>query len=450
MKKEFWILLIACGFSQSSLSAADFTGEINLRHVLQLDQSSGEEDPGLDFQLTADTRCGTWELHTVLTGAADGTVGNNGRDTSLVKNFTDIYQDNSPFVDLKEFYLEREAGGFDGRIGVQRLTWGRLDEYPVNDLLNPWEYNRVFSTSLADRKIGVPAVNIEKAGSDLTYQLVWEPWFIPYRLPEPGRRWSITPTNDLPADINGDISVSEPDLPARTRDNSTIGARLQSAGEIDWAFNFFHGIDPRPVFTTTDMIITENGDRYSIDPGYRPAFHTINVIGMDGATIIGDWSLRAEAAFTSGRTFNIRQELWGYPETFEPGTFPLNDVEVRRDTLDYGIAADYRLWEDWLLTLQAQQSEIFNRPDTLYDQERETLLWANLKIDRLVERLTINLNFAVNPEHGATMIRPTLTYTLSDNWKLGVAALLLDGPPPSIFGRYAANDQIETTLTYAW
>ncbi len=134
----------------------------------------------------------------------------------------------------------------------------------------------------------------------------------------------------------------------------------------------------------------------------------------------------------------------------EPGVYSLNPVEIERSSLDYGIGADYRLMEDWLLTLQAQQTEIFDRPASLYEKERETLLWANLKVSWLNQKVETSLNIAYNPEHGASMVRPGIVYILSDQWKVSINGLLLDGPPQSIFGRYAHNDQVEMTVTFSW
>ncbi len=428
------------------------TGRIDLQGVAPIGHDGPGVDPSLTGRIEADARSSAWRLHGLVEGGWDGTVGDDGRDASLFKDFSHVYQDSSPFVEIKELYLEREAGAFGCRIGIQRYFWGRLDEYPVNDLLNPWDYNQVFVKSLEERKIGAPSIAVDMHRADRTYQLVWVPWFVPYRLPDPNGPWSAIQAGDLLSTApDTRLTAVEPDLPSRTIGNSSFGFRMQQpSNQVDWAITLFHGIDPRPVFKTTTLSITRTGDQLLIDPGFVPSFHTITSIGADGAAVLGDWSLRAEGAYTMGRAFNVRQELWGYPETLEPGSYTLNPVEVKRNTLDYGIGADYELKEDWLLTLQAQQTEIFGRPDSLYEKERETLLWVNLKISRLIQRLEINLNIAYNPEHGASMVRPSLSYTLTDNWKITVAGLFLDGPPQSIFGKYTADDQVATTLTYAW
>jgi len=249
---------------------------------------------------------------------------------------------------------------------------------------------------------------------------------------------------------DAEVIAQEPDSPAWKLTNGSAGLRIQRMGEIEWAVNLFHGYDPRPVFKTTALRVTQSREDLVIDPGFVPAFHRITSLGMDGAAVKGDWSLRGEAAYTFNRAFDIRQELWGYPNALVPGITPLKPVEIESDTLDYGIAADYRLVEDCTLTLQAQQTLIVDRPANLFERAIETLLWANLRVQWMNQKIETNLNLAYNPEHGASMVRPSIYHVFADSWKAAIIGLLLDGPPQSIFGRYAKNDQIEMVVLYSW
>ena len=348
-------------------------------------------------------------------------------------------------------YLSHTAGDIDIRAGIQRFAWGRLDEYPSNDLLNPWDYTQFLVKPLEDRKIGVPSVSAIVNKGDWTFDTVWVPVFVPYRLPLPNERWSgISGASALSQIPNVEIVPAEPDLPSRTIGNGSIALRARHAGEVEWALNFFHGYDPKPVFRTTALVIDPQPGEVLIDPGYTPDFHKITSFGVDAAAVTGAWSLRAEAAYILNRYYNIRSELWGYPTVLAPGVYPLNPIEHKSDELDYGIGADYRLFEDGLLTLQAQQTIIIHRPDTLYERKAETILWANLKAGWMNQKVETNLSVAYNPEHGATMVKANVWYVFTDSWKAGIIAIDLNGPPQSIFGRYAQNDQVAAELVYSW
>ncbi len=340
---------------------------------------------------------------------------------------------------------------FEVRAGVQRFAWGRLDEYPINDLLNPWDYTRFILPSLEDRKIGVPSLSANLNKGNWSVDMVWIPVFVPYRLPQPNERWFGKSAVSALAQIPGaEITPREPELPPHTFENSEFGLRLRHSGDMDWALNLFHGYDPRPVFKTTALTINPQPGKIVIDPGFVPDFHKTTVIGLDAATIVGDWSLRAEAAWSFSRYFTIRQELWGYPTVPAPGIYPLNPNEVKSDTFDYGVGADYRLAEDCVLTLQAQQTALINRPSTLYEHRFETLLWANLKVFWLNQKVETNINIAYNPEHGDGMARANAWYVFTDSWKAGVTAVSFTGPSQSLFGRYSRNDQVEGDLRYSW
>lgn len=447
----FFMFFIACpSFAEEPVS---FSGSFNLRGVDALERDSVREEPSSTGKMRFDTTNQAWRFHSWLEGGWDGAARKPEQDHALFKSYDSVYQSNTPFLEFKELYVTHSSGNIDLRAGIQRFAWGRLDEYPPNDLFNPWDYTQFLIKPLEDRKIGVPAVAATLSAKDWTYETVWVPVLVPYRLPMPDERWAgtsiaATIAQNVP---NGQIVPQEPDLPDRAIENSSVGLRIKRTGDIEWAINLFHGYDPRPVFKTTALSIIPQATGVNIDPGYVPDFHKISVIGMDAAAVRGDLSLRAEVAYTQDRYLNIRRELWGYPSVPSLGINPLNNsIEQKHTTLDYGLGADYRMFEDGLLTVQAQQTTIFGNTDQLYENKTETLLWANIKIGWMNQKIETNLNVAYNPEHGDNMAKANVWYVFSDSWKAGVTGITLEGPAQSIFGRYARNDEVEAELAYSW
>jgi hypothetical protein len=453
----FSLFILSILLIQSSTSvcfAGDFvsvSGRLGLLGVVALDGDSIKEDPSITGRLKIDTAPTTLSFHTWLEGGWDGSVKRPVRDHSLLKSWDEVYQRNTPFLEFKELYAGYSTDSLELRAGIQRFAWGRLDEYPINDLLNPWDYSQFLRKSLEDRKIGVPSLSASFSKGDWSCDAVWVPLFVPYRLPQPNERWFGASALSGFAQLPGaEIVPNEPDMPPRTLENSTIALRVRRTGDIEWALSLFHGFDPRPVFKTTALAITPLADKIRIDPGFVPDFRKITVIGLDAATVTGDWSLRAELAYTFGRVFNIRQDLWGYPPIPTPGIYSLQPIGQVRDTFDYGIGADYRLFEEGLLTMQAQQTVIFDRPDTMYEQTVETLLWVNLKAGWMNRKLETDFNIACNPEHGDVMAKAEAWYIFSDSWKAGLTAISFSGPGRSLFGRFSMNDQLEAVLIYSW
>ncbi len=428
------------------------SGRMDLRGVKSIQSDSVRESPSAEGRLKLDVNGAQWRFHTWLEGGWDGTVREPVQDNALFKNYDQVYQSNTPYLEFKELFLSGLWGNLEVRAGIQRYAWGRLDEYPVNDLLNPWDYTRFLRKPLEDRKIGVPSLSAQYSSNDWALETVWVPVLVPYRLPMPYERWSGVPLSAAFMQIpNAVITPQEPSLPDRNLGNGNVGLRVKRNGDIELALNLYHGYDPRPVFRTTALTIIPAGTSTFIDPGYVPDFHRITTAGVDAAAVRGDLSLRAECAYTFNRVLNIRRELWGYPSVPSPGVNPLNpSIQEKHDTLDYGIGADYRAFEDGLLTVQAQQTVFFGNVDLLYERTVETLVWANLKAGFLNQKIETNVNFAWNPEHGDRMMLVNGWYVFSDAWKAGLTYVAFTGPDQSLFGRYSRNDQVEAEARYSW
>ncbi len=449
----FIVLSMFLFSASSSAEEAGYglSGRLNLRGVQKIESDSINEDPSLEGRIKFDKEFTALRFHSWLEGGWDGSVRRPIRDHSLFKNYDEVYQSNTPFLEFKELYLSYSTPSLDLRAGVQRFAWGRIDEYPSNDLLNPWDYSRFPWKPLEDRKIGAPSLSAALNAGDWTIETVWVPVFVPYRLAGPNERWSgssiAAALNQIP---NADIVAREPDLPDRSLDNGTIALRVKRLGTVEWTLNLFHGYDPRPVFKTTALSIMPVPGSIIIDPGYVPDFHRISTAGIDAAIVLGDLSLRAEVAYAFHRYLNIRRELWGYPSNPGPGVFPLNPNEQQHDTIDYGVGADYRLFEDGQLLVQAQQSITLGNIDLLYERKAETIILANLKASFMNQKIETNSLLAYSPEHGGRMVRANAWYVFTDTWKAGGTYIAFTGPDQSFFGRYSRNDQVEAEVIYSW
>jgi len=136
-----------------------------------------------------------------------------------------------------------------------------------------------------------------------------------------------------------------------------------------------------------------------------------------------------EIAYASNRSRNIRTELWGYPAAPMPGLNTLNpSIEEKHDTLDYGIGADYRLFEDVTLIMQVQRTMTRGNISLLYEKKRETMVWANLKVFWMNQKIETNASIAYNPEHRDPMAKVNAWYVFTDSWKAGVTGVAFNGP----------------------
>lgn len=453
--KKSWIAAILLCFLASTGYAEDVlsvSGNLHLRGVVPLNGNSVREYPSLLGQVNVDSKIhGPWRFHMCLEGGWDGSVSLPVEDHSTLKLGDKVYQSTTPYLEFKEFYGSYSTNFLEVRAGIQRFSWGRLDEYPVNDLLNPWDYSQFLRKPLEERKIGVPSLSARLNKESWSMDAVWVPVFVPYRLPLNTERWSpFTQINARVKDYPVEILTTDADLPSRNIASGSGGLRLQKTGILDWGITMFHGYDPRPVIKATQLVAAPVNGQIVIDPGAAADFHKMSSIGTDAAFVTGNWSLRAEAAYAFGRYFNTNLERWGYQTIPAFGVFDLNPNEYKSDTLEYGIGADYRVFEDCVLTMQAQQTMIIDRPDTLYSRKFETILWANLRNGFLNQKIETNLNASYNPEHGDVMAKANAWYVFTDSWKIGVTVVGFWGDSQSLFGRYKYNDQVEMDIVFSW
>ena len=150
--------LLGIAYPVRAADTVSMAGRLQFSAIHALDRQSAAEDPSLNARLMLDAERSDWRLHAWLEGGWDGTSRGPRRDGSFFKDFDAVYQDQNPFLEFKELYAERQLSGVDCRLGVQRFAWGRLDEYPVNDLFNPWDYRHFLLKPMEERKIGVPAL----------------------------------------------------------------------------------------------------------------------------------------------------------------------------------------------------------------------------------------------------------------------------------------------------
>ncbi|MGE5172823.1 MAG: hypothetical protein ACM3MD_03230, partial [Betaproteobacteria bacterium] len=216
------LFIVPAAHADDNLSVS---GRLDLRGVERQDRDSVREDPSLEGRIKLDSIGSQWRFHSWLEGGWDGTVRRPARDHSLFKNYDEVYQSNSPYLEFKELYVTHSSGALDLRAGIQRFAWGRLDEYPPNDLLNPWDYTQFLRKPLEDRKIGVPAISATSNKGDWTYETAWVPVLVPYRLPLLDERWAGSSVASTIAQIvpNAKITPQEPDLPDHRIENSNIG-----------------------------------------------------------------------------------------------------------------------------------------------------------------------------------------------------------------------------------
>jgi hypothetical protein len=172
---------------------------------------------------------------------------------------------------LREGYLDFSAGSTDVRLGKQMIVWGRADELNPTDNLTPRDFT-MLTPETDEQRFGTVAAKVAYHVHDYALIGAWLPDFHSNIFPlaaTPGVYY----THASPQHVN------------------QVALKLEhTGGEIDWSISYFDGLDLNPdirigAFGPSGLNVMLENKR-------------IKVAGMDAATVVGHYGVRAEAAYT--------------------------------------------------------------------------------------------------------------------------------------------------------
>lgn len=171
---------------------------------------------------------------------------------------------------LREGYIRYSAGDVDIRIGNQIISWGRADAPNPTDNLSPRDYTLLVPEN-DDQRLGTTAVKLDYHLSDITATFVYVPLFTQSKVPIPPQPG---------------VSIAD-----KRPNGGSAGVKLDYVGcGAEGSISFYDGFDLIPDLQIEAL--TTTGADFSL------RHRRIRVLGIDGAAAVGDYGLRAEAAYT--------------------------------------------------------------------------------------------------------------------------------------------------------
>ena len=388
-----------------------------------------------------------------------------------VYDLSRTFQNVSPALDFVQAYGEWRGRTTEVRAGLQTFAWGKLDGLPPTDVVNPRDFHDPLIDEAEERKIGVPALSTTLYPalphawpvSGVRAMLAWIPFAVPSRLALLEERWFPSST-EPPSVIDNAFLVSHGlpplgplpvafgtrnDSPARTLERGAIAARLSGmAGTVDWSLYHYTGQETGPnVDLKATLLVDSRGGR--VDAALVQASDTIHMTGGDLAIVLGPIAVRAEVAHFLDRPYlrvagDLLDELDFDPARITgPGRYPvaLGDLFSNQDAVEWGVGAD-TVWRGFRPLLQISQVIITDSAPPLLIANPETRVVGRLEKQWLADRLTTEVQVYWATERGSWFVRPEVSYLVRDDLRVGVAYLDVGGPPASLVGQFARNDEV--------
>ena len=412
----------------------------------------------------------------------------------------DTFQNVSPSIEIEEGYADIHLPRLDVRVGKQKFAWGRLDAFQPTDVVNPRQWSDPFVTEEQDAKIGVPAVRTSyfpsrvpgDLATDTSVTLVWVPVPVSFRFPLAGERWF--PSSIVPRELVVPKGKSrDPDTqpvppfpivltprletanrpPPHQFDEGAVALRLAGvSAPVSWSLVYYDGQETAPDFDLSSIAFAPNPNNVAnliTVQTLRPRLDRIRLLGGDATVVISDFTVRAEAAYGFGRmlprsladltTFdNILRALGGETgatdalqrlRNGEHVRVDLGDLFVARDTVAWGVGADYR-WRGWMPVVQLNQTLVLRNRLRLLVADTDTSLVIGLQKTLLRERLKAQVSCIQGVVRSYTALIPTLAYDLTDDLRVKVGYLMIAGTRNSLIGQFHDNDEGFVQLRYSY
>ena len=333
---------------------------------------------------------------------------------------------------LREVYAGYNSDKFDLFLGNQIITWGRTDGFNPTNNITPNDY--FFLTSdMDDQKLSNFMLRMKyRFSSVIDIELIGIPVYSPsnYRF-------------DL-FDLGEGVSFGEAVLPEKSFGNSSVATRLNfEFSKIGFSVSWFSGYDPfygfnvdSVDFATGEPVITNTATPYKK-----------NTIGADFTLPVNSWILRGEAAYniTTGYeqnmhvpnpdiayVFGLEHDFWGVTTILQyVGKYTLDFTKLQMPVLSDPF--DPLAQMQYAMEMIEYESTLFNRK--MFYQQEETNHAIVLLLSKAIAYDTWNIELGAyyNITSEDLMIRPKLTWRISDALAASIGGSYMSGPDKSIF-----------------
>lgn len=349
---------------------------------------------------------------------------NIGEDISLVANgWVRNDQSYGSSKKLQEGYLNFSAGNVDYRVGRQIIVWGRADRLNPTDNLTPRNFT-LLTPEEDDQRMGSLAAKVTYHSHENSLTGIWLPDMNP---------------NIFPVTTTPGVFFTQ-HIPSSNR----IALKFDRSGsDVDWSTSYYSGLDLNP-----DIAIgatTTSGTNLIFNHNH------IRVFGMDAATVIGRYGLRAEAAYTwtanaGASDFLIKKPflymVMGGDRTF----FDYLNVNIQyylRHVTNY---SDPQAIADPLLRTVAIQTA------ALWNQFSRSQHGLSVRASNKWFNETLEGEIAAVASFGRSnyFIRPKLVYAFTDNVKGSLGLDIYRGESNTFFGRLRDNSLLFAEMKYGF
>ena len=361
------------------------------------------------------------------------------------------YENSDPQIGIREAYMDIYFDNMDLRIGKQQIIWGKADGVFITDIISPKNLSEFLLPDFDEIRIGTTSLKADYYLGNSTIELVWVPAFTPTQMPEETSIWYRAPEFTSP--IPGVTPVISNDNTQKSIDASLANSEtfLKFSGVssfIDYELmaGYIYNDDPTMHIKFDLNLDSDKNPHPSLV--LTPQHHRLTVVGGSTSMDIMGYVVRTEAAYYSGKYFQADKTLkMGEMEMILPSAL------AEKDYLHYLIGTDFAIGET-KISAQFIQQYILDYEEAIVQDEFSNMATFLMMRNFLNETLTLQLFTYYDINNEDALIRPTVSYDLSDGFEItGGANIFLAGindDYTSYFGYFDDNDMLYVKLKYSF
>lgn len=321
--------------------------------------------------------------------------------------------------ELREAYFDYNAKSWSLRAGRQLIIWGAADGVRITDKVSPMDMTEFLARDYDDIRMPVEALRLRYFKGEMKLEMVYVPVFKEFVLPfDSNNPWAIP--------LSSNMKLLPDSKPKRTLKNGEIGGRLTfNLSGVDFSFATLYTFNKMPAFYKF-----KRNDSICM----RPEYKRMTFVGGDISKPIGQFVLRAEAAFNINKVLEVKQ---------------LSKNLEKHNTLHYLVGLDWYAPSEWMLTMQFSDETIFNYSNSLVASKHNSLMTLNISKKLFNSSLKVANFLYADLENSSFFNRLSLDYSLSDpiHFFLGYDHFKGD---KGMFGIYKNNSEIWAKLKYSF
>lgn len=345
---------------------------------------------------------------------------------------------------LNEAYFRYSGEIWDLSFGRQIISWGQADGFSLTDVLSAKDSSAFLALSSDDTKLASDSIRLRFFHDIFTFEAVAVPFFTPNKLPrfgfEDGAKNDLyyidTPDSYDTKTVLGSIPIkyTKTETKPKMFTNTEAAARFSFfLPGIDFSVSGFYGWDKNPLFVKSGNVKKGLLNPANPTPGHlnpyvpkelhinlNKEYSRIGMAGIDAAIPAGDITIRLEAAWVGGRSFepkkqipalNGAQLLDGTSGADVPLSF---DPAVLKHQLLALAGLDW-IKNSWTLSAQYFEDLILDHKDDIERPMHKGFVSLNISKTFLRDTLKLSASGAVDINYGSTFSTYAVDYALTDN-----------------------------------